>query len=75
VPTPVDPLKTARDKTLDELSSALTDYTANELKKIDAEAASLRARKAKSAATQLAKANASASKLLVINDINSFLAG
>lgn len=76
MPAPViDPLKTSRDATLDALSLAFADYVQNETKKIDAEARSLRNRKASGTATSLGKANARASKLLVINDIATFLAG
>jgi hypothetical protein len=71
----IDPLKSTRDATLDQAASAFEDYVQNELKKIDAEAQSLRNRKATGTATTLAKANAQASKLLVINDISTFLTG
>jgi hypothetical protein len=71
----VDPLKSSRDATLDELAQAFEDYVQNEMKKMDAEAQSLRNRKATGTATSLGKANAQASKLLVINDISTFLSG
>lgn len=72
----VDPIKALRDQRIDALDSALDDWFANESKKIDAEAASLRRMiAARGSAASLASANASASKLLVVNDIASFLSG
>jgi hypothetical protein len=72
----VDPIKVSRDQKLDALDRALDDWFANESMKIDAEAANLRKMiAARGSAASLASANASASKLLVANDIASFLSG
>jgi hypothetical protein len=68
--------KKTRDALLDELKQANDEYYKKELKRIEAEESYLKdVLKARSAASSLAKANASASKLLLINDISTFLAG
>lgn len=71
-----DPAKVARDKRLDQLGQALEAFFKKETRRIDVEEAILRdVLKARGGAQKLAKANASASKLLLINDITTFLAG
>lgn len=71
-----DPAKKSRDKLLDDLKKAHDDYYQKELKRISAEENFYRAvLKARGGASTLAKANASASKILLANDIGSFLTG
>jgi hypothetical protein len=71
-----DPAKKSRDKLLDDLKQAHDDYYKKELKRIDAEEGFYRSvLKARGGASTLAKANASASKILLANDIGSFLTG
>jgi hypothetical protein len=71
-----DIAKASRDKLLDELKKTSDEVHKKQMKGIDAEEAYLKdVLKARSSASSLAKANASASKLLLINDIATFLTG
>ncbi len=71
-----NPTKKTRDALLDELKKAHDEYYKKEIKRIEVEESYLKeVVKARSSASSLAKANASASKLLLINDISTFLAG
>lgn len=71
-----DPAKKSRDKLLDELKAAHDAYFKKEMRRIDAEEKFYRdVLKARQGAASLARANASASKILVINDIQTFLTG
>jgi hypothetical protein len=71
-----DPAKKSRDKLLDDLKKANDEMYKKELKRIDAEEKYLKeVLKARGGAKSLAKANAAASKVLLANDIASFLTG
>ncbi len=71
-----DAAKTARDAVLDQVKTAWDEYYKNETRAIDAEEEILqRVLKARGGANTLAKLNASRSKILLVNDINSFLTG
>lgn len=71
-----DSAKKDRDALLDELKKANDELYEKELKRINAEESYLKeVLQARDSATSLAKANASRSKLLLINDITTFLAG
>jgi hypothetical protein len=71
-----DPAKKARDKLLDDLLKAHEELYQKEVKRIEATAGLCRSlQKSRSSAAALVKANASASKLLLANDIGSFLTG
>ena len=70
-----DPDKAARDQQLDALKKAYGELYKQEMRRTDAEEAFLRSLKARSSAQTLARKNVIGSKLLVIQDINTFLAG
>lgn len=71
-----DPTKKARDQKLDDLLKAHEELHQKEVKRIEATAELCRSLlKSRSGAAGLAKANASVSKLLIVNDIGSFLTG
>lgn len=70
-----DPEKEARDARLDELKRAYEELYVQEIKRADAEEAYLKSLRARASAQTLARKNAAASKLLLIQDINTFLAG
>lgn len=72
----VDPSKAARDALLDDLKKAHDEYYDKEMKRIEAEEEFYKnVLKARASSSSLIKANASASKLLLINDIGTFLTG
>lgn len=65
-----------RNALLDELTVALDDWYNKELEAIDAEAGFMRqVVKARSSASALSSGNVDKGKVLVIDDITSFLAG
>jgi len=71
-----DTQKADRDKLLDQLKEANDAYYEKEMKRITAEEDFYReVLKARGGARSLAKANAAASKILLANDIESFLSG
>lgn len=71
-----DPAKKSRDQKLDELLKAHEELHKREMKRIDAEEQFYRSvLKARTGSATLVKANAAASKLLLANDIGSFLTG
>ncbi len=72
----VDPAKLKRDALLDQLKAAHDAYYLKEMKRLDDEESFYKdVLKARASSTSLVKANAAASKLLLINDIGSFLTG
>ena len=76
MPDDSDATKKSRDALLDELKKANDAFFDKEMKRIEVEEAFCRdVLKARSGAQSLAKANAAASKVLLINDIGTFLSG
>lgn len=71
-----DATKTRRDKLLDDLKEANDAFFEREMKRITVEETFLKdVLKARSSSTALVKANAEASKVLLVQDIETFLAG
>lgn len=71
-----DPAKTNRDALLDELSAAMDDWYGKETTDIQNEENFVKSViQARSAGATAAAANVSVARVLVIDDITSFLAG
>lgn len=70
-----DPEKDARDQRLDELKEAYESLYKQEVRRAEVEEDYLRKLKSRSSSQSLAKKTAATNKLLLIQDINSFLAG
>ncbi len=68
-----DAVRKLRDQRLDELKKAKDELLSRQQKAIEAEVRYLRSLKLRGTATSLARANAQVSKLLLIQDISTFL--
>jgi|NOAtaT_6_FD_contig_31_422354_length_381_multi_2_in_0_out_0_1 hypothetical protein len=66
----------ARNALLDELKSALDDWHEREIKRIDDEVTFAKSvLRGRTGSERLARSNTTEARVLVIDDINSFLAG
>lgn len=66
----------ARNALLDELQSALDDWHTQEIQRIDDEVTFIKSvLRGRTGSERLARSNTEEARILVINDIDSFLAG
>jgi hypothetical protein len=66
----------ARNQILDQLKQALDDWHTHEIQRIDDEVTFMKSvLRGRTGSERLARSNTAEAQILVINDINSFLAG
>jgi hypothetical protein len=70
-----DAQKSRRDKLLDDLKKAYDEYYKQEIKRVNVEEQFIRALQQRGGSRRAARANAKQSKLLLVQDISTFLTG